>query len=159
MRQSLLVRGRIDLGVATLSKGVSSAQSIPQKDEYPRGSGFLGRMSVLGNSWVMFSGRSFASRTCCLSLGVSDEMRHMSCPSTGQNWPLQMFLHFLFFQASGREWSGLIWFWFKKLRCLLWRDWSKYLSYSEPFLKTGVGEDGWQINDQNPDFMMDEIVW
>jgi len=32
-------------------------------------------------------------------------------------------------------------------------------SHSEPSLKTGVGKDSWQINDQNSDFMMDEIAW
>ena len=31
--------------------------------------------------------------------------------------------------------------------------------HSESSLKTRVGEDNWQIKDQNPDFMMDEIVW
>jgi len=32
----LLVTGRIDLGVAALSEGVSSGQWIPRKDERPR---------------------------------------------------------------------------------------------------------------------------
>ena len=32
-------------------------------------------------------------------------------------------------------------------------------SYSEPSLKTGVGEDNWQIKYQNSDFMMNKIMW
>jgi len=54
LRSSLLVTGRIDLGVATLLEGVTSEKWIPQKDECHWGSGFLRRMSVLGTSWAMF---------------------------------------------------------------------------------------------------------
>ena len=116
----LLEMERIDLGVATLSEGgASSGQWIPRKDECPRGHWFLER-SIFGNSWRCSSGRS---STWCTLLSVFESFwwdgTHVLIIVQARNWPLKMPLCFLFLQAPGREWSGLIWLWFKKLRrCL-----------------------------------------
>ena len=83
----------IELVVAVTLLGAEEQVSrwrSSQKEERPHGSGFLGRLSVLGavdyleggmssgTAGRCFQGEVLLGVPCCLSLRVSDEMGHLS---------------------------------------------------------------------------------
>ena len=117
----LLVTRRIDFGVATLSEGgVTSGLWIPQNDECPPDRSFLGRRSVFGNSWTIFSGRNSAWRTLLSIFGSFWwERARVLILVQVRNWPLHkrssqsktalitiFLLFFLFFLCISKSRSG-----------------------------------------------------
>ena len=134
---------------------------IPRKEEYPQVVDYSeGGVSLRTAGWYS-QGEALFGTPYCLSLGVSDKMGHVSwfwCRSEIDHYRCPFC--FLFLQAlrrkSGADWLALA----GEFRCHLYSERTSQIHFRilSP-LETGVGENSWQINDQNSDFMMDEIVW